>query len=118
MLTRFPKPSHLSDFKWRGLFLLFLLVLVLASMVAIVQVQHQIRVLENQYYQSLRASLHTKDEWGRLMLEKTHLTSPARVEQIARTKLGMTASKANYQTVYLIPSSTALPSEKKRDDTP
>lgn len=117
MLKRFSKPTHLSDFKWRGLFLLFLLVLVLVSMVAIVQVQHQIRVLENQYYQSLRASMHTKDEWGRLMLEKTHLTSPARVEQIARSKLGMTTSKANYQTVYLTPSPSES-TQESRDVTP
>ncbi|WP_127470234.1 cell division protein FtsL [Thiomicrorhabdus aquaedulcis] len=106
------KPTHLSDVKWRGLFLLFLTGMVLASMVSIVKVQHEIRTLESQYYQSLRASLQAKDEWGRLMLEKTHLTSPARVEKIARNSLGMTTSKTHYQTLYLMPDTQQMPKEK------
>ncbi len=103
MFSRFPRPAHLNTFKWRGLFLFVLLALVLASLVGIVRVQHEIRSLENQYYVSLKEALSAQEEWGRLQLEKNYLTSPARVEQVARTQLKMTSNKSNYQTLYLLP---------------
>jgi len=101
MLKKIPKPTHLRDFKWRGLFLFILLMFVLGSLVAITQVQHQVRYLETQYYQALKQSLKANEEWGRLRLEKEHLTAPARVERIARSQLNMTLDKSNYQTIYL-----------------
>lgn len=101
MLTRFPKPTHLNAFKWRGLFLFILIVLVLASLIGVVRVQHEIRHLETQYYHSLKEALTAHEEWGRLQLEKKYLTAPARVEQIARTQLNMTSDKSNFQTLYL-----------------
>ncbi len=101
MLSRFPKPTHLNAFKWRGLFLFILIALVLASLVGVVRVQHEIRHLETQYYQSLKSALTAHEEWGRLQLERKYLTAPARVEQVARTQLNMTSDKSNFQTLYL-----------------
>ncbi|MGM0541453.1 MAG: cell division protein FtsL [Pseudomonadota bacterium] len=101
MLSRFPKPTHLNAFKWRGLFLFMLIVLVLASLIGVVRVQHEIRHLETQYYLSLKEALTAHEEWGRLQLEKKYLTAPARVEQVARTKLNMTSDKSNFQILYL-----------------
>lgn len=101
MFSRFPKPTHLNAFKWRGLFLFILIVLVLASLIGVVRVQHEIRHLETQYYQSLKEALTAREEWGRLQLEKKYLTAPARVEKIARTQLNMTSDKSNFQTLYL-----------------
>ena len=103
MLSRFPKPTHLNTFKWRGLFLFILILLVLASLVGVVRVQHEIRHLETQYYLSLKEALTEHEEWGRLQLERKYLTAPARVEQVARTQLNMTSDKSNFQTLYLTP---------------
>ncbi|BCN93875.1 hypothetical protein THMIRHAM_16600 [Thiomicrorhabdus immobilis] len=101
MHNRFPEPTHLNAFKWRGFFLFLLVTLVCASLLAIVHVQHQIRNVESQYYQSLKQALVAKEQWGRLMLEKKHLTSPIMVEQVAKKKLDMTLDKAHFFNVYI-----------------
>ncbi len=103
MSSRFPKPTHLNAFKWRGFFLFILSVLALVSLLAIVQVQHEIRHLESRYYHSMQQSLVAKEEWGRLMLEQRHLTSPMMVEKVAKEQLGMTLNKDNFQYLYLKP---------------
>ena len=103
------KPTHLKLNKWRGLFLFILLLFVLASLVAIVKVEHQVRGLETQYYQVLKEALKANEESGRLRLEKEHLTAPARVEYIAKTELNMTRDKSNYQTIYILQPSELLP---------
>ena len=104
MHDRFPEPTHLKNFKWRGFFLFILVTLVCASLLAIVHVQHKIRNIESRYYQSLQQSLVAKEEWGRLMLEKKHLTSPKMVEQIAKQQLGMTLDKEHFQYLYVEPT--------------
>jgi len=101
MHNRFPEPTRLKDFKWRGFFLFLLVALVCVSLLAIVHVQHQIRNVESQYYQSLKQTLVAKEEWGRLMLEKKHLTSPAMVEKIAKQKLDMTLDKTHFHNIYI-----------------
>ncbi|WP_051640752.1 cell division protein FtsL [Thiomicrorhabdus sp. Milos-T2] len=101
MHNRFPEPTHLKAYKWRGFFLFILVTLVLASLLAIVHVQHQIRNVESQYYQSLKQALVAKEQWGRLMLEKEHLTSPTMVEQVAKQKLHMTLDKTHYFNLYI-----------------
>lgn len=101
MHNRFPEPTHLNAFKWRGFFLFLLVTLVCASLLAIVHVQHQIRNVESQYYQSLKLALVAKEQWGRLMLEKKHLTSPIMVEQVAKQKLNMTLDKEHFYNVYI-----------------
>lgn len=103
MHDRFPEPTHLKNYKWCGFFLFILVTLVLASLLAIVHVQHKVRNIESRYYQSLQQSLVAKEEWGRLMLEKKHLTSPDMVEQIAKQKLGMTLDKGHFQYLYVEP---------------
>lgn len=105
MLRRFPKPTHLPTIKWRGFFLLGLLFTVLALFVAIILVQHEIRHTETEYSHALQKNIQAREEWGRLMLEKMHLTAPARIEQIAGSRLNMTLEKSesrqNLQTIYL-----------------
>jgi cell division protein FtsL len=96
------KPTHLTFNKWRGLFLFILVLFLLASLVAISKVEHQIRALETQYYQVLKQALKANEESGRLQLEKEHLTAPARVEYVAKTELNMTRDKSNYQTIYVV----------------
>lgn len=102
--SRFPEPAPLNAFKWSGFFLFFLALLTLGSLLAIVHVQHEIRNLESRYYSSMQETLNAKEEWGRLMLEKKHLTSPVMVEKIAKEQLNMTLDKANFQYIYLDPT--------------
>lgn len=75
------------------------------TILAIIQVQHQIRHTETRYYLALQDTIKAKEEWGRLMLEKTHLSAPARIEHIAHTKLKMTLNmnqdNGNLQTLYI-----------------
>ena len=79
--------------------------MVLLSLLAIINVQHEIRHIETDYYLALKNKIEAKEEWGRLTLEKMHLSAPARVEQIAQSKLNMTMEKSvelgNLQTIYL-----------------
>ncbi|NPA71809.1 MAG: cell division protein FtsL [Gammaproteobacteria bacterium] len=108
MQARFPKPTHLNVFKWRGLFLFILIVILVISSVAVVRVQHEIRHLETRYYQSLKHALHAHEERGRLLLEKRYLMSPARVERVAKTQLDMTLDKSHFETVYIRAPSEVL----------
>lgn len=109
MQSRFPEPTRLKEFKWRGFFLFILATLTLVSLLAIVHVQHEIRNLESRYYQSMQQTLVAKEDWGRLMLEKKHLTSPAMVEQVAKQQLDMTLDKTNFKHIYIQPKVEALP---------
>jgi len=101
MQNRSLEPTHLKGFKWSGFFLFILAMLVATSLLAIVHVQHEIRNVESLYYQSLKQNLIAKEEWGRLMLEKQHLTSPGMVEQVAKNKLDMTIDKTHFQNIYI-----------------
>jgi len=66
-----------------------LLILVLASAVAVVQVRHESR---RQFIQ-LQALTDTRDrlniDWGRLQIEQSTWASPGRIEQIAADRLDM-----------------------------
>lgn len=103
MNSRFPEPTRLKQFKWRGFFLFLLSLITLASLLAIVHVQHEIRSTESRYYQVMQQTLVAKEQWGRLMLEKEHLTSPVMVEKVASEQLNMTLDKSGFETVYLEP---------------
>lgn len=76
---------------WRrsGFFAFIFMGLVLALLLSVVQVQHQVRLLETRYAEKMIELKVHQEEWGRLSLERNHLTAPARVEQLAIQKLGM-----------------------------
>lgn len=84
-------PSKPSRPLWRrsGFFAFILLGISLILLLAIVQVQHQVRLLETKYSEQLMQQKNLQEEWGRLSLERNHLTAPARVEHLATQKLGM-----------------------------
>lgn len=66
-----------------------LLLLVLVSAVAVIQVRHEARRLFIQ----LQALTDTRDrlniDWGRLQIEQSTWASPGRIEQIAAERLDM-----------------------------
>lgn len=79
-----------------------MLCLLAASLVLTVLLQHHIRHLETRYYQALQQKAELDEEWGRLMLEKSHLSSPGRVERAARENLDMNMPKP--QQVIVLPT--------------
>ncbi len=96
-----------------GLFALGFLAVILVAMISIVLVQHNIRNLETAYAKMFAYQKQHHGEWGRLILEKHHLSAPARVEQIARENLNMTINTSDnpnqHQTIVLeIPSDNLI----------
>lgn len=105
---KLPKPTHWLS-QWRGLFLFGVLVSLSLCVVILavgnVWIQHQVRHLETAYYAELKNQQQLRSEWGKLMLEQSHLTARARVQQIAEKQLHLKLEKNpslhNFQTIYL-----------------
>jgi len=74
---------------------LVLLAAVLISALAVVSTNHRARklVTENERQQERMRALEV--EWGQLQLEQSTWATHARVEEIARNKLGMHAPRPN-----------------------
>jgi cell division protein FtsL len=69
----------------------FLLVLALASALGVVAAQHQSRKLFSELERE-QARAHGLDvEWGQLQLEQSTWAAHARIEKIARERIGMQA---------------------------
>lgn len=68
---------------------LWFLAALMVSAVAVVQLKHEnrLRFVELQQLQAQRDALNV--EWGQLLLEEGAWSQHRRVEQIARTRLGM-----------------------------
>lgn len=88
------KPSRLASAKRAGLFAFILLCLLAMIWVLSVLIQHKVRKLETQYHQALETQRQLEEEWGRLMLEKGHLSAPLRIEQLADKHLQMHSPKS------------------------
>jgi cell division protein FtsL len=87
------KPIQKNKSSLHGLFA-FLLLCALAAMIGVtILLQHHIRHLETQVFNATQTKAQLDEEWGRLMLEKSHLSSPGRVEAIASEKMEMQAPK-------------------------
>jgi cell division protein FtsL len=85
-----------------GFLALFLTAMMFVLFVVIVQVQHHIRHIQTQYADALNHQILLREEWGKLALEKHHLTSLARIESIAKNDLGMQLkSSRNLQHIYI-----------------
>lgn len=102
---KLPSLSQFKSLNWKGFFVPLILVVLVASAVAIIEVQHQIRHLETQVAQALKKQVTLRQEFGKLTLEKHHLTALARVEYLAKTQLNMTLKKSpelhNFQVIFL-----------------
>lgn len=72
---------------------LFLLILVLISALAVVTTNHRARKLVIAYEREQERMRALEVEWGQLQLEQGTWATHARIEQIARDKLGMHAPK-------------------------
>ena len=73
---------------------LFLLACVLISALAVVSTNHRARKLVTEYERDQQHMRALEVEWGQLQLEQSTWATHARIEEIARQKLGMHAPKA------------------------
>lgn len=74
---------------------LVLLVLVVLSGLSVGYVSYENRRLHNRIQQELENRNSAQVEWGKLLLEHSTLTSPGRIEKVAREKLGMDVPKTD-----------------------
>lgn len=88
---------------------LMLIVVFIASAIAVVWIKHQVRLTSTQLHLSVKQEYHLKVEEGRLLLEYNHLLSRTRIEQLARSKLGMTPIMPAQERVVLLPENELLP---------
>ena len=73
---------------------LILLALALISALAVVSINHRARKLINEYERETLRMRDLEVEWGQLQLEQSTWATHARIEEIARQKLGMRAPKS------------------------
>ncbi|USE34883.1 cell division protein FtsL [Endozoicomonas sp. SCSIO W0465] len=74
---------------------LLLLILVVLSGLSVGYVSYENRLLHNQIQQELENRNSAQVEWGKLLLEHSTLTSPGKIEKVAREKLGMDVPKTS-----------------------
>jgi cell division protein FtsL len=74
---------------------LILLIAVLLSALAVVSSNHRARKLVTEFEREQERMRALEVEWGQLQLEQSTWAALARVEQIARNKLGMHPPRAN-----------------------
>ncbi|WP_243755294.1 cell division protein FtsL [Thiomicrorhabdus sp. 6S3-12] len=82
--------------------MIFLVLFLFALLFGNIYLSHQIRGIQKEYYKNVDQLVAARHEWGELMLEKMHLTSPANVERIAKEELKMVSSQKQKQTVYIV----------------
>jgi cell division protein FtsL len=106
------KPNRLIRFSPAGLFAFILLLILALTGLAQVWMQHHLRHLETAYYEQLQLKSKLTEDWGRLMLEKSHLSSPSRVERNAREELDMQLPQTGYFVIIPIePSPSSEPAQ-------
>lgn len=75
-------------------FNLVLLAIVLVSALAVVTTNHRARKLVTEFEREQERMRALEVEWGQLQLEQSTWATHARVEQIARERLGMHAPRS------------------------
>lgn len=81
-----------------GAILVVLMMINLASAVAVVQAKHRSRDLQNELQQLRLVKDNIESEWAQLQLEESAWANHGRVDRIAREKLGM-VEPPDYQVV-------------------
>jgi cell division protein FtsL len=74
---------------------LFMLAAVLISALAVVSTNHRARKLVTEFEREQERMRALEVEWGQLQLEQSTWATHARIEQIARDRLGMHPPRSN-----------------------
>jgi cell division protein FtsL len=69
--------------------MIFLLIMILASAMAVVHAKHQSRMLFAEVQRIEQEIEAYESEWGQLQLEQNTWAEHSRIERLARSKLGM-----------------------------
>lgn len=69
------------------------LLLVICSAMGVIYSSYESRQLFSELQQENKETMRLEEEWGRLLLEQSTWASPARIEQIASSKLQMVVPK-------------------------
>ncbi|WP_419835641.1 cell division protein FtsL [Endozoicomonas atrinae] len=85
---------HMHLIRSSGTAILLLLLVVLSGL-SVGYVSYENRLLHNQIQQELENRNSAQVEWGKLLLEHSTLTSPGKIEKVAREKLGMDVPKTS-----------------------
>nr|WP_298410051.1 cell division protein FtsL [uncultured Halomonas sp.] len=80
---------------WRQLMVLVLMVLVLASALAVITSAHLTRVQYARLQQLERSKDQLQTEWGQLLLEESTWSAPSRIERLASERLDMHVPELN-----------------------
>lgn len=78
--------------------------MILAIMV--VNMKEKVRLAQTELYQINTELSQQREKWGELMLQKTHLESPAKVEIIAKQQLKMQTLPKQYLSVTIPPDTS------------
>jgi cell division protein FtsL len=73
----------------QGLGVLFLITLLFVSALAVVYLKDLNRRLFIQYQTLQQDSEQSRMQWGKLLLEQSALSTQARIQEVAQSKLGM-----------------------------
>lgn len=87
-----------------------LLLLVIATALGVVYSSFKSRQLFSELQRLDREAIHLEEDWGRLLLEQSTWASPARIEQLARTRLDMVVPQS--QDMVLIQSNDEFVSRR------
>ncbi|WP_321276789.1 cell division protein FtsL [Thiomicrorhabdus indica] len=98
--------KHLSSFQLGLLFALLGILFFLA--ISVVNMKEKVRVVQTQLFQINTEIQQQREKWGELMLQKTHLESPAKVEVLAKQKLRMQSAPKAFLTIKILPDSNTL----------
>nr|WP_299240294.1 cell division protein FtsL [uncultured Halomonas sp.] len=74
---------------WRQLVVLVLILLVMASALAVITSAHLTRVQYARLQQLERSQDQLQTEWGQLLLEESTWSAPSRIERLASERLDM-----------------------------
>lgn len=96
-----PKLSML--WSWGVLLWIGLTATLLFSAIAVVWVKHQVRLISTELHVNVKKEYGLRVEEGRLQLEYNHLLSRARIEQLAKQKLGIQPLSIEQERVLLLP---------------
>ena len=72
-----------------GVIVMLLVLLFIGSALGVVYSSFQSRQLFGDLQQQTRETTRLEEEWGRLLLEQSTWASHARIERLAKSKLGM-----------------------------
>lgn len=98
-----PLPKLSMLWSWGFLFWLVLAFVLLSSAIAVVWVKHQVRLISTELHTSVKNEYELRVEEGRLQLEYNHLLSRARIEQLAKQRLGIQPLSIEQERVLLLP---------------